>query len=522
MKPIETLPQLARWQADTRGEATALLFEDRHLSYNDLNKHSIQIASGLLEEGIRPQSRIALLAKDSDYGYELVFGCAAAQAVLVPVNWKLSPTEILYILRDSEAEVLFVGEEFFGVAELLAMQLPELRKIITIKGAHSQWPSFAGWRYNQPTDIPVLDYDPEAPVLQMYTSGTTGHPKGVQLAHYTFFRLLQGMKAQGDNWMDLNPDDVILVTVPMFHIGGLWWGIQSLAAGATGILLESFIGWKVLESIPRYKVSKIAMVPAMLQFCLAEPACSETDFSSVKAILYGGSPMTPALMRKALQTFGCDFFQIYGLTETGNMAVCARPADHNEEGTIRRNVAGKPLPGVEAKITDPQGNILPPGKTGEICLHSPSRMIGYWRNEQATEATLRDGWIYTGDGGYMDEDGYIYVADRIKDMIICAGENIYPAEVEAALAEHPDVADVAVIGIPDDLWGEAVKAFVVLKPGHIPRQRALIQFVRARIADFKVPKSISFVDSLPRNPSGKIVKRILREPFWIKKERLVN
>ena len=266
----------------------------------------------------------------------------------------------------------------------------------------------------------------------------------------------------------------------------------------------------------------MALVPAMIQFCLTEPSCKTSDLSSLQYILYGGSPITPTLLKQALEVFKCHFFQIYGMTETGNCAVTLRPADHDVTGLKRKDAAGKPFPGVEVKIVDQQGNTLPAGKTGEIYIKSPSVMLGYWKNESATNETLSEGWIRTGDGGYMDDEEYIYVCDRIKDMIICAGENIFPAEIEAALSEHEGVSEVAVIGVPDELWGEAVKAFVVLKPNYTIKQRELINFLRSRIADFKVPKTISFVESLPRNPSGKVLKRVLREPFWQGRERHVN
>jgi acyl-CoA synthetase (AMP-forming)/AMP-acid ligase II len=519
---METLPEVSQWNSQQYPDKSAFIFEDKAITFLHFENVTNKAAQGLLSEGLNIKSRVAILAKDSDISYQLVFACAKSRTVLVGINWKLSAQEILYILTNSESEILFVGEEFFSLAEQLMNDLPGIRKIITIKGKHPQWTSYDDWVNNQSIQLPSIDYNPEDPIVQMYTSGTTGRPKGVQLAHYTFFRLLQGMKAQGDHWMSLNPNDQILITVPMFHIGGLWWGIQSFIASSTGIILDSYIAWKVLETIPKYKITKIAMVPAMIQFCLSEPNCYSTDFSSLKAILYGGSPMTPSLLRKAIQTFCCDFYQIYGMTETGNCAITLRPEDHSLDGTKRRNVAGKPMPGVEVKILDQEGNIVPPNQVGEIYIKSPSRMIGYWKNEKATQETLQDGWIRTGDGGYMDEDGYVYVSDRIKDMIICAGENIFPAEIEAVITEHPAVAECAVIGIPDELWGESVKAFVVLRSGYQIKQRELINFVRSHIADFKTPKSITWMESLPRNSSGKVLKNVLRAPFWEGRERMVN
>lgn len=519
---FQTLPEVSRWQAHTRGEAIAFVFEERELTFHQLEIHSNQVAHGLLREAIQPQSRVALLSKDSDASYEILLGCAKAKAVLLGINWRLAAQEVSYILQDGEAEVLFVGEEFVPVIEQIRHELTNVRKIITVSGKHSEWTPYLHWRLAQNETAPALTYDADEVVVQMYTSGTTGHPKGVQLAHRSFFRLMQGMRAQGDAWMSLHSADKLLLSLPTFHIGGLWWAVQGFIAGAQGMILDSFIAWKALQIIEKHRVTKVAMVPAMIQFTLAEPTCQQTDFSSVQGFLYGGSPITPPLLAQAMTTFNCDFFQIYGMTETGNMAVCLRPDDHRVEGNYRMKSAGRPVPGVQVRVIDGAGNPLPPHQTGEICLWSPARMVGYWKNEQATGETMTDGWIRTGDGGYVDEEGYVYVCDRMKDMIIYAGENIFPAEIEAVLSEHEAVAEVAVIGIPDERWGEAVKAFVVLKPYSSVKQRDLIHFLRGKLADFKVPKSISFVESLPRNPSGKLLKRTLRAPYWEGRDRLVN
>jgi acyl-CoA synthetase (AMP-forming)/AMP-acid ligase II len=333
---------------------------------------------------------------------------------------------------------------------------------------------------------------------------------------------MQGMLTAGDPWMSLNPADTLLLSLPQFHIGGLWWAIQGYAAGATGVIVDTFVAWQALQLIERHQITKAVLVPSMIQLMLEEPGCAQTDLSSVKGLLYGGSPISAPLMRKAMQTFACEFFQIYGLTETGNMAVCLRPADHCPAGSPRMKAAGRPLPGVEVKIVDGQSRTLPAMRSGEICIKSPANMLGYWKNESATGQTLDGGWVHTGDVGYMDEDDYVYVCDRIKDMIIYAGENLFPAEIEAVLSEHEAVAEVAVIGIPDERWGEVVKAFVVLRQGGEIKQRELIDFARSRIADFKVPKSITFVDVLPRNPSGKVLKRVLRAPFWQDQDRQVS
>ena len=519
---FQTLAELSAWQSQNNGNSIAFIFESQELTFKQFDLHSNQIANGLLEETIKPQSRIAILGKDSDFSYEILFACAKAKAVLVPINWRLAAQEILYILNDGQVEMLFVSSDFFSTIEHIQRELSSIKKIITLNESHTEWQSFLAWREKQNNSSPSLVYSPNDVVVQMYTSGTTGNPKGVQLANYSFFRLMQGMKSQGDLWMSLNPEDTLLLGLPQFHIGGLWWAMQGFIAGAKNIIVDMFVAWKVLKLIEQHQITKVAMVPAMIQFVLSEPACKTTDFSSVKGLLYGGSPISPTLMRVALKTFDCNFFQAYGMTETGNIAVCLRPEDHSLGGNKRMKSAGKPLPGVEAHIVDRQNNILPANETGEICLKSPSTMLGYWSNESETNKVLIDGWMRTGDVGYIDDEGYIFVCDRTKDMIIYAGENIFPAEVEAALSEHEAIAEVAVIGVPDNNWGEAVKAFVVLHPETVVKKRELINFSRQQIADFKAPKTIEFVDSLPRNPSGKVLKRVLREPYWEGKERQVS
>ncbi|MDD1622734.1 MAG: fatty acid--CoA ligase [Methylococcaceae bacterium] len=519
---FQTLAEMCSHQAQARPNAVAFLANNHPHTFLQLELGSNQVGHGLTEAGVKSGSRVAIFGKDSVAHYEILFGCAKIKAVLVDLNWRLAPPEILYILNDAETEVLFVAQAFFPLVEAMVSQLTSVRTIVALDGEHPDWPAYEDWKAARPDAQPSCEYCPDDVAVQMYSSGTTGRPKGVQLANYSFFRLMQGMRAAGDPWMELNPADTLLLSLPQFHIGGLWWAIQGYAVGATGVIVDTFVAWQALQLIEGHKVTKAVLVPAMIQLMLEEPSCAQTDLSSIKGIVYGGSPISPPLLRKAMETFGCDFFQIYGLTETGNTAVCLRPADHFPIDSPRLKAAGKPYAGVEIKIIDGQGRILPPMRSGEICIKSPSNMLGYWKNESATAQTLVGGWVHTGDVGYKDQDGYVYVCDRIKDMIIYAGENLFPAEIEAVLSEHEAVAEVAVIGIPDEKWGEVVKAFVVPRQGGEIKQRELIDFARSRIADFKVPKSITFVDALPRNPSGKVLKRVLRAPFWQDQDRQVS
>jgi acyl-CoA synthetase (AMP-forming)/AMP-acid ligase II len=287
--------------------------------------------------------------------------------------------------------------------------------------------------------------------------------------------------------------------------------------------MREFDPHKVLDYFVTYGVSKLFLVPAAMQIVLRQSHAREVDYSRLRNILYGASPIPLDLMREAIDVFGCGFVQMYGMTETTGTIVALPPEDHDPAGTPRMRSAGKALPGIEIKIIDDAGAEVACGVVGEIATRSPMNMKGYWNLPEATAATLSaDGWLRTGDAGYMDEAGYVYIHDRVKDMIISGGENIYPAEVENALYSYPKVADVAVIGVPDEKWGEAVKAMVVLKPGQTASEEELIGFARTQIAAYKCPKSVDFIEALPRNPSGKILRRELRAPFWANKDRHVN
>lgn len=279
---------------------------------------------------------------------------------------------------------------------------------------------------------------------------------------------------------------------------------------------------KVLDFFRDYGISKLFLVPAAMQFIVRQPRAREMDFSQLKYIMYGASPIPAALLRECIAVFGCGFVQMYGMTETTGTIVVLAPEDHVEGRDCMRS-AGKALPGIEIAILDPDGRSLPVGEVGEIATRSASNMVGYWNLPDATARTLdHDNWLRTGDAGYLDKDGFLYIHDRIKDMIISGGENIYPAEVESAICDHPDVAEVAVVGVPDDTWGEAVKAVVALKPGKDVSAVDIIAFTRQRIAAFKTPKTVDFIQALPRNASGKILRRQLREPYWVGKDRQVN
>jgi acyl-CoA synthetase (AMP-forming)/AMP-acid ligase II len=517
------LAETVRMQAKNRGDATVFEFEGRRTTFAEFDRNTNRVANALKAAGVKHGERIAYLGKNSDIYFELLFGAMKAGVVMAPVNWRLAGPEIAFIVEDCKAPLLFVGPEFVTMARSLRDKLPGMRAIIITEGGAPEWQDFAAWRDAQSADDPGVAIKRSDIAMQLYTSGTTGKPKGAMLAHGNMLNLVQsGDEAAKPEWNRWTSDDVSLVAMPIFHIGGSGWGVMGLYHGARGVIAREFDPTKVLDFFEQSGITKLFMVPAAMQFVVRQPRARQVDFSRLKYMLYGASPIPAALLKECIEVFKCGFVQMYGMTETTGTIVALPPEDHIE-GLDRMRSAGKALPGVELAILDHDGKRLPPGEVGEIATRSGSNMAGYWNLPEATASTLsKDGWLRTGDAGYMDKDGYLYIHDRIKDMIISGGENIYPAEVESAICDHPDVAEAAVIGIPDDKWGEAVKAIVVMKPGKNASATDIINFARERIAGFKTPKTVDFIPALPRNPSGKILRRNLRDPYWAGKDRQVN
>jgi acyl-CoA synthetase (AMP-forming)/AMP-acid ligase II len=516
------LADMVRARAKSRGNAIVYEFEGRQTSFAEFDILTNRVANALKAQGVHPGERIAYLGKNSDIYFELLMGAMKANVVMAPVNWRLAGPEIAFIVEDCKAPALFVGPEFTGLIDKIRPQLPSVRSFIATESSAPDWLNYTAWRDAQSGDDPKVDIDRKDIAIQLYTSGTTGKPKGAMLSHANLLNLVETGRDEKPDWNKWSEDDVSLVAMPVFHIGGSGWGVLGLYHGARGVIAREFDPTKVLDFFEQSGITKLFMVPAAMQFVVRQPRARQVDFSRLKYMLYGASPIPAALLKECIEVFGCGFVQMYGMTETTGTIVALPPEDH-VEGLDRMRSAGKALPGVELAILDVNGNRLPPGEVGEIATRSGSNMAGYWNLPEATARTLgADGWLRTGDAGYMDSDGYLYIHDRIKDMIISGGENIYPAEVESAICDHPDVAEVAVIGIPDDRWGEAVKAIVVMKQGKEATASDIINFTRERIAGFKTPKSVEFIEALPRNPSGKILRRHLRDPYWEGKDRQVN
>ncbi len=358
--------------------------------------------------------------------------------------------------------------------------------------------------------------------FQLYSSGTTGMPKGVMLSNDNLFALLPDAATI---W-GFDDSMVSMVAMPLFHIGGSGWAMAGMYYGGTSVIVRELDPAALIDLIGAEGITHAFLVPAVFQFMLMMPNVNDGDYGSLEMLVYGASPISEEVLTASLKTFGCKFAQAYGLTETTGAIVTLLPEDHDPDGPNKHRLrsCGKPNSNVELRIVDPaSGADLPVGDVGEILTRSNQNMLGYWRNEEGTKASYVDGdWFRTGDAGYLDEDGYLYIHDRMKDMIVSGGENVYPAEVENALMRHPAIADVAVIGVPDDKWGEVGKAIVVKAEGTDPTEDEILTFAREHLAGFKTPKSVDWADSIPRNPSGKVLKKELRAPFWEGRERQVN
>jgi long-chain acyl-CoA synthetase len=506
-KGLRTLAEIPRWHARHRPDRVALICAERRTTFAELNRLASRAANGLIAEGLPPGARIAWLDVNSDRVFEMLFACAKSRTVLCPLNWRLAAAEIQSVIDDTEAEILFVGRHVFDLVE--GLELPAVRKIIAVDAPHPAWESYASWRDRQGDRDPGLAGQAKDDAIQIYTSGTTGRPKGVILCSAAL--LLTGTEDSGEMaWNHSRPDDVALLTMPCFHIAGLRWGVMGLLPGVTTVVMPEFDPAEVVRLITTHRVTRMFLVPTAIRFVITAAENMTADFSSLRLVWYGASPMPLALLQDAMRVFDCGFIQSYGMTETSAQATFLPPEDHDPEGNPRMRSAGKCLPGVQIRVVDAAGAELGPGQIGEICIRSPSNMSGYWKRREETESVVRDGWVFTGDAGTMDEDGYVYILDRIKDMIISGGENIYPAEVENAIAGHPAVAEIAVVGVPDETWGEAVKAVVALRDGQTATAAEIIAHARKSIASYKVPKLVEFVRQLPKSASGKVLKKELR------------
>ncbi|MEP3050505.1 MAG: long-chain-fatty-acid--CoA ligase [Erythrobacter sp.] len=504
---------VSHW-AGERPDHTAFEQDGETVSFSELDDLTRRMITVFMDNGIAKGDRIAWLGKNRTIFYAMFLAAARMGAVMSPIGWRLAPPEVAYILKDAGAKLMITG---VGFADVVAKLAPEIAATVT---TIEEPEMYAAIEAASPADF--TPSQPDDPVLQLYTSGTTGNPKGAELSNEGLVALRNTSKEAGDPWNSPGPDDCMLVAMPCAHIGGTGIVISSIANGIRAIVQEEFEPSEFLKGIAAGATQSF-IVPAALQMVIQHPKAQDTDFSGVKYIMYGAAPMPLELLKEAVRTMPqAGFLQVFGMTETCGTVTLLRPEDHSLEGNERMRSVGRAMPGTDIRIFDEDSNEVPRGVIGEIVVKSPSNMIGYWNLPEATEKTIRDEWLYTGDAAIMDDDGYIYIQDRIKDMIISGGENVYPAQVESAIYGHPAVGEVAVIGVPDDKWGEAVKACIVPKPGQTVDTDDVIAYAREQLAGFKVPKSIDVIEVMPRNPSGKILRRQLRAPYWEGQDRQVN
>lgn len=519
LSEAQSFADLIRQSAERFADSEALVFAGRRTSYRDLDDASNRVAQGLIAQGISPGDRVVYFAKNTDYFYEIWFGCVKAGAVVTPLNYRLATPEIAFVLSDCAPKLAFVAGEFLDTARSAMAELNHAPEIIVFDDAGNDVTSYPYWRNAFPADDPKRAGRGEDEVIQVYTSGTTANPKGVQHTHkgwLSFSHLCPSVDG-----LAYKPGESVINAMPFFHVAGLNVGIAGLCQGSRLIIVDDIVPSKVLELIETEAVNHAFFVPSVIAMLLSSPDIDSRDTTSLKSIAYGASPISEALLLAAQDRFKCDFLQFYGMTETTGAGASLAPADHDPEKNRLRS-CGRPWPGVEMRVVDAHGLEVTQGDVGEILIRTPTLMKGYYNNPGATRDAVRGGWMHTGDAAFQDEDGYFFICDRIKDMIVTGGENVYPAEVENALAAHPDIADIAVIGVPDPKWGEAVKAIVVAQDGARQSADEIITWARALIANYKIPKTIDFVETIPRNPSGKILRRVLRAPFWAKQQRDVS
>jgi len=507
---------LARREAE-RADAPAVSFGGTTRTWAQLARRVRQNVAAQRAAGLVPGDRVAVLDLNHPSCLETTLACAQAGTANAVVNFRLAPPEIVYVINDSKARILFVGPEFAGAVAQVRDKLPAVEHVIAVGGADD---AYEAWIGAHEPDQDAHPAGPEDCFVQLYTSGTTGFPKGAMLTH-------RGMLAHSENVMadfDVDGDSRVQVAMPLFHVGGTSYALLAVTAGAHIHLMRLPDPAAALEMVERDRITHTFYVPALMAAMLQVPGVRERDLSSLKALSYGASPMPLPVMRGCLELFPGIMHQVYGMTEQCGVVSSLGPEDHGDPAREHLLVsAGTPIHGVEIEIRDPAtGDPVPVGEAGEIWVRSEQVMGGYWGRPEATGAAITsDGWLRSGDGGHIDAEGYVYVTDRIKDMIISGGENIYPAEIERVLAEHPSVGDVAVIGVPDDRWGEVPKAVVVAAPGATVDEAELIAHARENLAGFKVPGSVDVLDELPRNPTGKILKKDLRKPYWEGRDRQV-
>jgi acyl-CoA synthetase (AMP-forming)/AMP-acid ligase II len=519
---MDTVAELIERNYRLRPDAGAVTFEGKTQTFRALTERAFQFANALYAMGLRRQDRVAVLAQNSPQYLEVYAAGEIAGFITVTINYRLAPGEMAFILKDASPSVLVFDPDYAGLVAKLAADMPGMRCVMLGEAAGDTFASYEALLQAEPATPPPIASRPDDVAYLIYTSGTTGRPKGTMLG-----QAAMAQSAVAHAWEKGHLEsDRILAVMPLYHVGAKYTQNSTHAAGAELVLHRSYNIEKVAADLQNYKIASAHLAPIMVQDLLNLPNLKDYDHSSLRLINYASGPMAVTLLEKAIATYGPLFMQHYGMTESGGTTALLAH-DHVVSGpphVVRRLAsAGRASPGTRIKVVRGDGSECDVEEAGEVLMRSHMNMRGYWNNHAATLAAIdEDGWLHTGDIGYMDSAGYLFISDRKKDMIISGGENIYPREVEEAIYRHEAVAEAAVIGVPDPRWGEAVKAFVVLKSGAAVSESDLIEHCRAHIASYKKPKQIAFVAALPRLANHKIDKKELRKADWGGLQRAVN
>ncbi len=499
----------------------AIVFEDKRYTFNQLNERVNKLANALLKLGVQNGDRVAMIQVNTNQCVEVYFAVAKIGAIYVPLNFRAKGNELTDMLNSSESNSMFIGERYIDLVKSIESQLVSVINFVSLDSQHEGMLYYEDMIQSSSADEVYTEIDDNNIAILMYTAGTTDFPKGIMLSHNSFsIYVLE----------NVSPPDPVLVeknilAVPLYHVAGIQAMMAAIYGGRTIIMERQFEPKEWMDLVQSERVDRAMMVPTMLKQLMDHPEFSKHDLSSLKIITYGAAPMPLEVIKKAISVFPrVSFINAFGQTETASTITTLSPEDHNIIGTevekekkLRRlSSIGKPMSDVEMKIVNEEGNELSPGEIGEIVARGPRVMSGYWKDQEKTEKTIdKDGWVHTGDMGYYDEDGYFFLAGRATDMIIRGGENISPEEVENVLRSHPKVEEVAVIGIPDEEWGEVPLCVCVSKKGVKLTPEELMEYCRANLASFKRPRAVVFCKELPRNPIGKVLKRVLREQYGI-------
>ncbi|PJC72617.1 MAG: hypothetical protein CO012_11730 [Syntrophobacterales bacterium CG_4_8_14_3_um_filter_49_14] len=496
----------------------AMVFEGKRWTYSQISERVNSLSNALISLGVSKGDRVAIIQVNCPEYIESYCAAAKLGAIFVPLNFRARADELSYMLDNAQAKVLLVGKRYQEMVQTMLPDLPTVERCISLDGKDGDMPFYENIIATASPDEVFTEIDDDDITILMYTAGTTGRPKGVPLRHNAFVGYVL------DNVDPASPDigERNLLTVPLYHVAGIQAMLAAIYGGRTLVLMRQFEVKEWMETVQREQAGRAMLVPTMLKNVIDSPDFTKYDLSSLRVITYGAATMPFPVISKAMELMPwVRFINAFGQTETASTITVLGPEDHIIEGApeekekkLKRLASsiGRPLPDVEVRIVDENGNELPRGEVGDIVARGPRIMTGYWNDEQKTAQILTpEGWLITKDKGYMDEEGYIFLAGRTDDMIIRGGENISPEEVENVIHSHPKVSEAAVIGVPDTEWGQQPMAIVVLKEGEVATAEEIIEYCHSRLAGFKRPRSVSFVDSLPRTPTGKVLKRILRE-----------